>query len=210
MKNKLIGILIGFGLILGGAFAVGAANGADDTQPDDKGGLKTTTTTKGNTSGNVEFEVETEHGQTFTKVKLDDSSSAPVTPSSSSISVEEAKAIALARVNGSVTKIEKEMEHGRLEYKFEIQSSEGEVDVRVDAETGAITRVKYDNKNQGNRNEARIDDSGHDANDDKGGLSSVDDSGNDATDDKGGSAGIDDSGHDANDDKGGNDDRSDD
>jgi uncharacterized membrane protein YkoI len=199
MKNKLIGIIIGFGLLLGGAFAVGAANRADDTQPDDNGGRQTSATTNSNTTGNIESEVETEHGQTFTKVELDDSNQVPATPTNSSISVEEAKAIALAKVNGTVTKVENEMEHGRLEYKFEIQSSQGEVDVRVDAQTGAITRVKYDNRNHGNKNESRIDDSGHDANDDKGGIDSL----HDANDDKGG---IDDSGHDANDDKGGNDD----
>jgi uncharacterized membrane protein YkoI len=58
------------------------------------------------------------------------------------LSRDEAAAIALAHVgSGRVTKIEQEVEHGRMEWKVEIVDRTREHDVRVDATTGAITRV---------------------------------------------------------------------
>jgi uncharacterized membrane protein YkoI len=58
------------------------------------------------------------------------------------LSRDEAAAIALAHVgSGRVTKIEQEVEHGRMEWKVEIVDRTREHDVRVDAMTGAITRV---------------------------------------------------------------------
>ena len=64
------------------------------------------------------------------------------------------------------------MEHGRLEYKFEIQSNRGEADVRVDAETGKITRVKFDDDSRDDRYDDDDDDD-----DDKGRGRGSDDSG---------------------------------
>ena len=71
----------------------------------------------------------------------------PITTSAGStrvgeLSRDEAAAIALAHVGaGRITKIEQEVEHGRLEWKVEIVDRTGEHDVRVDATIGAITRV---------------------------------------------------------------------
>nr|WP_263328268.1 PepSY domain-containing protein [Neobacillus sp. Marseille-Q6967] len=151
MKNKfLIGGLAAL-LVLGSAIAVGASK--NDTQPDDSIHLEDKQTTMNSGTQKLpeitegqEIELETEHGQTFYKVETDDNQNASANSNagSTSISVEEASKIATNKVNGTITKVEKEVEHGRLEYKFEIQSSHGEVDVRVDAETGKITRIDYD------------------------------------------------------------------
>ncbi|MDQ0972953.1 putative membrane protein YkoI [Neobacillus niacini] len=172
MKKKvLIGVVSSL-LVLGGAFAVGASK--NDTRSDDSIHLddKSSLINLGTQSlpemkEGQKIELETEHGQTFYKIESDDDSSNSTTTQSdtSDISVEEAAKIATNEVNGTVTEVEKEMEHGRMEYKFEIQSNQGEVDVRVDAETGKITRVEFD------------DDSRVDRDDDKDDKNRVDDKG---------------------------------
>lgn len=161
MKNKvLIGVVSSL-LVLGGAFAVGASN--NNTRPDDSNHLDDKSAFINLDTQNLpelkagqELELETEHGQTFYKIDDDndddDSSKSTASQSNSSaISVDEAAKIATNEVNGKITEVEKEMEHGRLEYKFEIQSDRGEVDVRVDAETGKITRVKFDDDSRDDR-----------------------------------------------------------
>ena len=138
-------------LMFGGAAAVGASKSG--TQPDDSIHLddKKTfniveTQSLPQISAGQEIELETEHGKTFYKVETDDDSNISSTPStnSSTLSIEEAAKIALNKVNGTITEVEQEMEHGRLEFKFEIQSNRGEADVRVDAQTGEVTRVEFD------------------------------------------------------------------
>ncbi|MEH7491935.1 PepSY domain-containing protein [Neobacillus niacini] len=172
MKNKvLIGVVSSL-LVLGGAFAVGASK--NDTRPDDSTHLddKSSVINLGTQSlpeikEGQEIELETEHGQTFYKIESDDdsSNSSASQSNTSAISVEEAAKIATNEVNGTVTEVEKEMEHGRLEYKFEIQSDQGEADVRVDAETGNITRVEFDDDSRLDRNDDGNDDN---RDDDKG------------------------------------------
>ena len=72
------------------------------------------------------------------------------------------------RYGGTVTEVERELEHGQLEWKIEIQTAQGELDVRVDAATGQITRVDGDDRggdddggNSG-RGDDDSDDSGYD------------------------------------------------
>jgi hypothetical protein len=63
------------------------------------------------------------------------------------ITAEEAESIALARVGaGRVTEIEREFEHGRAEWKVEIVEGGREHDVRVDANSGVITRTEVDDR----------------------------------------------------------------
>lgn len=90
--------------------------------------------------------METEHNRTFFKVETDDSSkhSSSQSTTSSHISMDEAARKALNKVKGTITEVEEENEHGRLEFKFETQSNRGEADVRVDAQTDEITRVKFE------------------------------------------------------------------
>jgi uncharacterized membrane protein YkoI len=162
MKNKVIIGVVSSLLVLGGAFAVGASN--NNTRPDDSNHLDDKSTVINLDTQNLpelkagqELELETEHGQTFYKIdddNDDDSSKSTASQSNSSaISVDEAAKIATNEVNGKITEVEKEMEHGRLEYKFEIQSDRGEVDIRVDAEHGKITRVKFDDDSRDERND---------------------------------------------------------
>jgi uncharacterized membrane protein YkoI len=152
MKNKIfIGVLAGL-LVLGGAIAVGASK--NDTLLDDSIHTEDKTSVINLDTQNLpelkagqKLELETEHGQIFYKIESEDdngNSSSSQSQNISAISVEEAAKIATKEVSGKVTEIEKEMEHGRLEYKFEIQSDRGEADVRVDAETGKINRVEFD------------------------------------------------------------------
>ena len=176
-KKILIGALSGL-LVLGGAIAVGASK--NDTRPEDSIHADDKTSVINLETQNIpeikegqEVELETEHGQTFYKVESDDdddsSKTSPSQPTNTSaLSVEEASKIATNEVNGKITEIEKEMEHGRLEYKFEIQSDRGEADVRVDAETGKITRVKFDDDSRDDRYDDDDDDDKGQGSDDTG------------------------------------------
>ncbi|WP_419888667.1 PepSY domain-containing protein [Neobacillus niacini] len=160
MKNKvLIGVVSSL-LVLGGAIAVGASK--NDTRPDDSIHLNDKsfvinldTKSFPEIKEGQEIELETEHGQTFYKIEnADDSSKSTASQfTTSALSIEEAAKIATNEVNGTITEVEKEMEHGRLEYKIEIQSDQGEADVRVDAETGKITRVKFDDDSKDNHDD---------------------------------------------------------
>ena len=148
MKKKIIIGGLSALLIFGGAAAVGASKSGtpeDSIHLEDK---NTSITIEAQNlpeiSAGQEIELETEHGKTFYKVESDDSNSISTSKSAGSLSIEEAAKIALANVNGTITEVENEMEHGRLEYKFEILSNRGEVDVRVDAQTGEVTRVEFD------------------------------------------------------------------
>jgi hypothetical protein len=61
------------------------------------------------------------------------------------LSADDAAGIALARYGGTVREVEREMEHGRMEWKVEVTAADGtEYDVRLDARTGAVTRVDQD------------------------------------------------------------------
>lgn len=60
------------------------------------------------------------------------------------ISQDEAIKIAEKAVNGKVYKVEKEYDDGRIKYEFELNSDKGEVDVEIDALTGDILEMDYD------------------------------------------------------------------
>jgi hypothetical protein len=70
----------------------------------------------------------------------------------SELSADDAAGIALARYGGTVHEVERELEHGRLEWKVEIVAADGtEYDVRVDAQTGAVTRADQDDRDDHGR-----------------------------------------------------------
>jgi uncharacterized membrane protein YkoI len=69
--------------------------------------------------------------------------------------------IALGHVGGGVvTNVEREVEHGRLEWKVRIERNGNRYDVRVDTATGAITRVdaKDDDGGKGRGDDDHDDD----------------------------------------------------
>ncbi|GAB3410740.1 PepSY domain-containing protein [Flindersiella endophytica] len=81
------------------------------------------------------------------------------------VSADAAARIAVAKVGGGhVDEIERELEHGRWEWKVEVIRSGVEYDVRVDAQTGAITRFRADGRDDDrsdDRSDDRDDTSGH-------------------------------------------------
>jgi len=63
------------------------------------------------------------------------------------ITLEAARAIALARVNGKVIDEELEKEHGRLQYAFDIKDENGQVwDVEIHAMTGEVLQAILDDE----------------------------------------------------------------
>ncbi|MRH42663.1 hypothetical protein GH741_08185 [Aquibacillus halophilus] len=60
------------------------------------------------------------------------------------ISSEKAKEIALAEVNGTITEIELDEDDGYLTYEIELVTDKNEVDIDIDAYTGAIIAVSLD------------------------------------------------------------------
>ncbi len=67
------------------------------------------------------------------------------------ITLEEARAIALKRVSGTVVEEELEKEKGRLQYAFDIRDSNGKVwDVEIDAVTGEVLQAAEDDEDTDN------------------------------------------------------------
>lgn len=62
---------------------------------------------------------------------------------------DEAQAIALNEVPGTVNKSELEDEDGVVVYGFEIQTTNGVQDVKIDAATGKVVKVEADNEAEG-------------------------------------------------------------
>lgn len=63
------------------------------------------------------------------------------------ITYEQARAIALKRITGSVIDGELEKENGRLQYAFDIKDAAGNVfDVEIDAMTGEILQAEKDDE----------------------------------------------------------------
>jgi|ERR1700682_1907234 len=60
------------------------------------------------------------------------------------ISLEQASAAALAQVPGTVKKIELENEDGNVVYSVEVETANGESDVKVDAGDGRVLQVEKD------------------------------------------------------------------
>lgn len=84
-----------------------------------------------------------------TSVLTSESTATPTgTPAApTALTADDARRIATDRFGGTVREVEREFEHGRVEWKVEITASDGVTyDVRVDASTGAITRVDRDDR----------------------------------------------------------------
>lgn len=75
----------------------------------------------------------------------DDFDDATISSQNTSISEKEAISIAEKEVNGTVTKIEKDEDDGIVKYEIELRTKNGEVDIDIDASTGKIVEMDYDN-----------------------------------------------------------------
>ncbi|WP_191090865.1 PepSY domain-containing protein [Niallia endozanthoxylica] len=62
------------------------------------------------------------------------------------ISETEAVAIAEKAVNGKMVEIEKEHDDGILKYQLELRTDRGEAEVDIDAHTGKIIEIEYDDE----------------------------------------------------------------
>ncbi|WP_409254068.1 PepSY domain-containing protein [Bacillus sp. SCS-153A] len=102
----------------------------------------------------LEIELDEEHKKTFYKNE-GHYSSGMKTGGASEITVKEAETLALREIQGTVIKVEKEFEHGKIEYKFKLQTDSGETEVRVDAVTGEISRIKYKNNKEDDKREGK-------------------------------------------------------
>lgn len=72
------------------------------------------------------------------------------------LSLEDARTIALARVNGTVIDEELEKEKGRLQYAFDIRDADGKVwDVEIDAMTGDVLQAELDDDNDAASSKAK-------------------------------------------------------
>ena len=123
----------------------------------------------------------------------DDSVNVSASSANTRISRDQAEAIAILAVGGGqVEKIELEAEDGGFEWHVDVIKNGTEFDVRIDADTGAVVRLRTDD---GNREFVRDDDGQADDNpgDDHGDDGRIDDRGDDGA------------GHDPGDDHGGGD-----
>lgn len=60
------------------------------------------------------------------------------------LSSEKAIEIAEKTVNGKVTEMDKDEDDGRMIYEFELKTNKGKVDLELDAITGNVLNVEYD------------------------------------------------------------------
>ncbi|MCM3452666.1 PepSY domain-containing protein [Heyndrickxia oleronia] len=60
------------------------------------------------------------------------------------ITAEQAISIAKKEIDGTVTKVEKDEDDGIIKYEVELQSNQGEVDIDIDANTGKIIEIDYE------------------------------------------------------------------
>lgn len=78
-----------------------------------------------------------------------DASSTPA-PAGGTLSADDAVNAVQGQYGGTVHEVEQEWEHGRLEWEVEITAADGiTYEVRVDAQTGAVTRVDQDDDDHG-------------------------------------------------------------
>lgn len=96
-------------------------------------------------------------------------------PAPDAVSADEAGARAVAHLGGgAVTKVEREVEHGRTVWKVDVRRDSRLTEAHVDVATGTVTRIK-DDRTDGDRSDdhggrhGNDDGPGHDRFDDKGG-----------------------------------------
>ncbi|WP_071393761.1 PepSY domain-containing protein [Bacillus tuaregi] len=67
-------------------------------------------------------------------------------PTMEVITEAEAAAIAEKAVNGKIVEMDKEYDDGLLEYQFELHTDRGEAEVDIDAATGKVIEIDYDDR----------------------------------------------------------------
>ena len=97
-------------------------------------------------------------------------------PATDAVSADEAGARAVAHLRGgAVTKVEREVEHGRTVWKVDVRRDSRLTEAHVDVATGTVTRITDDGRTDDDRSDDHAgrhgsdDGPGHDRFDDKGG-----------------------------------------
>ena len=107
--------------------------------------------------------------QTSTTTPTSTSTSTP-SAGDAAVTADEAGSRAVARVGGgTVTKVEREVEHGRTVWKVDVRRDTRLTEVHVDVANGAVTRVEDDDRRDDHGRHGSDDGPGHDRFDDKGG-----------------------------------------
>ncbi len=135
MSNRSRGVLVGgtLALLASAGTAAGAFTGADDSRT-----AATSSTTSSSTTAT------SAPAGTSISVRPSTPTSTP-TGDPAGVTAAEAERTALDRVGGGrVVRTEREPEHGRWEWHVRIEGRGGRYDIRVDAETGAVTRSDGD------------------------------------------------------------------
>lgn len=91
------------------------------------------------------------------------STSRTATPTDTTeLTADDARRIVQARYGGTVREVEREQEHGRMEWDVEIDAADGHhYEVRIDVRSGEITRVEQDDDHDDDRHDDRHDDDRH-------------------------------------------------
>jgi len=142
-RKLLVGAIAAGALIVTTGTAFALSNSSDDTSVATPAVPTFESTSSSASSSTTESTSESTSESTFTSEPTSTSESTPV--AAGSLSAEDASRIVVERVGGTVHEVEREVEHGRVEWKVEVTARDGNTyDIRVDAETGAVTRVDQD------------------------------------------------------------------
>jgi len=147
-------------------------------------GLGTAATALGSDDPAAQKAPVTVVAQTRAATPASTSTAATPAPALHAVSADEAGARAVAHLGGgTVTKVEREVEHGRTTWEVDVRRDSRLTEVHVDVTTGAVARIEDDDRTAG----GRVRHGGDDRGDDHGGRHGSDDGpGHDRYDDKGG------------------------
>jgi Peptidase propeptide and YPEB domain len=147
-RSRIIAAAAGAATFVLMAVTVSAFAAIDDDTV--TGGTLVSNLTRGSTAGSTPGSTSSSASSIVPSSPDSSSSTSPAVPAPAdpiAVSSQEAIRIALAHVGGgTVAEVERELEHGRLEWKIRILNAGQRFDVRVDAGTGAVTRVDADSR----------------------------------------------------------------
>src|SRR5699024_6547348 len=129
MKNKMLIGILSAGVILSGALTVGATS---------------------NNSGEETLLKVTESQE---MIPTEDREEKNQSSKQNIITEQEATDIAAKAVGGTVNEMELDEDDNRYVYEFELNTSKGEAEVKVDAVTGKVLEKEYDDDNDDDREE---------------------------------------------------------
>lgn len=178
MTRKLL-----VGAIAAGALAVSAgtafALSADDGPTPGASSVTTSLTDPTSTTSETPTSDTTSTSDPTAPTSTSESTSTSTpTQGGAQLSADDAARLVQGRLGGTVHEVEREYEHGRLEWKVEITASDGKTyDIRVDAQNGNVTRIEpEDSDDRGGRDD---DGDRHGGDDDSGRHGGDDDRGDD-------------------------------